>query len=102
MRNVLSCLIVCLCVSPIHAQYAGGRGEPNDPYLIQTAEQMKALGDEPNDWGKHFKLTADIDLRGRPPTSGSSMSCRRWMSPSMPCARARGPRAGRREAGRNP
>lgn len=64
MRNVLSCLIVCLCVSSIHAQYAGGMGEPNDPYLIQTAEQMKALGDEPNDWGKHFKLTADIDLRG--------------------------------------
>ena len=33
-------------------------------YLILTAEQMNAIGAEPNDWGKHFKLMADIDLSG--------------------------------------
>jgi len=43
-------------------KYAGGAGEPNDPYLIYTAEQMNAIGAEPNDWDKHFKLMADIDL----------------------------------------
>jgi hypothetical protein len=40
----------------------GGSGEPNDPYLIYTAEQMNAIGTEPNDWDKQFKLMADIDL----------------------------------------
>ena len=43
-------------------KYGGGTGEPNDPYLIYTPEQMNAIGAEPNDWSKHFKLMADIDL----------------------------------------
>jgi len=46
------------------AQYGGGSGEPNDQYLIYTAEQMNAIGANPNDWDKHFKLMADIDLSG--------------------------------------
>jgi len=44
------------------AQYAGGTGTPEDPYLITTPEQMNAIGADPNDWDKHFKLMADIDL----------------------------------------
>ncbi len=44
------------------AQYGGGTGAPNDPYQIWTAEQMNAIGADPNDWDKHFKLMADIDL----------------------------------------
>lgn len=43
-------------------KYNGGTGESNNPYLIHTAEQMNAIGTKPNDWDKHFKLTADIDL----------------------------------------
>ncbi len=43
-------------------KYGGGTGEPNDPYLIYTAQQMNTIGTEPNDWGKHFKVMADIDL----------------------------------------
>jgi len=46
----------------IPAKYAGGTGEPNDPYLIYTAEQLNAIGAELIDWDKHFKLMADIDL----------------------------------------
>jgi len=45
-------------------KYEGGTGEPNDPYLIDTAEQLNTIGAEPNDWDKHFKLMADIDLSG--------------------------------------
>jgi len=48
--------------SGLHSKYGGGTGEPNDPYLIYTAAQMNAIGLEPNDWDKHFKLMADIDL----------------------------------------
>jgi len=43
-------------------KYGGGTGEPNDPYLIYTAEHLNALAAEPNDYDKHFKLMADIDL----------------------------------------
>jgi len=44
------------------AQYGGGSGTPENPYLITTPEQMNAIGADPNDWDKHFKLMADIDL----------------------------------------
>ena len=61
--NVLLILFfTCLFVLPVEAQYGGGIGEPNDPYLIFTAEQMNEIGADSNDWDKHFKLMADIDL----------------------------------------
>ncbi len=44
------------------AQYSGGTGEPNDPYQIATAADLILLGDSPEDYDKHFILTADIDL----------------------------------------
>ena len=43
-------------------KYGGGTGERNNPFLIYTAEHLNALGAEPNDWDKHFKLMADIEL----------------------------------------
>ena len=42
--------------------YYGGNGTEVSPYLIYTAGQMNAIGAEPNDWDKNFKLMADIDL----------------------------------------
>jgi hypothetical protein len=42
--------------------YGGGSGEPNDPYMIGTAEELISLGRCRRDYGKHFILTADIDL----------------------------------------
>jgi hypothetical protein len=47
-----------------YGKYGGGNGMAEDPYQIWTPEQMNAIGTEPNDWGKHFKLMADIDLSG--------------------------------------
>jgi hypothetical protein len=58
---LLATSLFCL---PAKAKYGGGTGEPNDPYLIYDASQMNAIGADPNDWGKHFRLTANIDLRG--------------------------------------
>ncbi len=55
-------LIICLLVLPAGAQYGGGTGQPHDPYLIYTAEQMNEIGANWKDWDKHFKLMADIDL----------------------------------------
>ena len=53
---------LCLLGPPVRAQYGGGTGGPDDPYLIYTAEQMNTIGANRNDWDKHFKLMADIDL----------------------------------------
>jgi hypothetical protein len=62
VRAALVLLIPCLMAIPVQAQYDGGTGEPNAPYLIRTAGQMNAIGANPADWDKHFRLTADIDL----------------------------------------
>jgi hypothetical protein len=47
----------------LKVKYGGGTGGPDNPYLIYTAEQMNAIGVNPEDWDKHFKLMNDIDLR---------------------------------------
>lgn len=39
-----------------------GSGEPNDPFLVGSAEQLDRIGTDSRWWDKHFKLTADIDL----------------------------------------
>jgi hypothetical protein len=62
MRTLLLTLTTCLFVLPAYAKYSGGTGEPNDPYQIATAAGLIALGETPEDCGKHFILTADIDL----------------------------------------
>ena len=49
-------------VSTATAKYSGGTGEPNDPYQIATAADLIALGETPEDYDKHFILTADIDI----------------------------------------
>jgi hypothetical protein len=53
---------VCLVSIPAEAHYSGGSGTPEDPYQIATAEDLVNLGETPEDYDKHFILTADIDL----------------------------------------
>jgi hypothetical protein len=62
MRAALVTLTMCLLALPGYAKYSGGTGEPNDPYQIATAADLIALGETPEDYDKHFLLTADIDL----------------------------------------
>ena len=42
--------------------FAGGTGEPNDPYQIETAAQLLQLGSDPNLLDKCYILNNDIDL----------------------------------------
>ncbi|MBN2128801.1 MAG: hypothetical protein JW741_04865 [Sedimentisphaerales bacterium] len=52
-------------------KYSGGSGTADDPYQIATAADLIALGETPEDYDKHFILTADIDLDpNRPEGSG--------------------------------
>ncbi len=55
-------LAICLFSLPAEAKYGGGIGEPNEPYKIAMAEDLILLGESPEDYDKHFILTADIDL----------------------------------------
>ncbi len=57
-------LMVCLMLqsSALSVEFAGGTGEPNNPYQIATAEQLIAIGSDPDLLDKSFVLVADIDL----------------------------------------
>jgi len=55
-------LIVAFFAGTTNAKYGGGSGEPNDPYLIYTAEQMISISQNPGDWDKHFRLTNNLDF----------------------------------------
>ncbi|MBN1507247.1 MAG: hypothetical protein JW955_10400 [Sedimentisphaerales bacterium] len=56
-------------VSTTTAKYSGGTGEPNDPYQIATAADLIALGADPNDWDKHFRLMVDVDMAALDPNA---------------------------------
>jgi len=67
LRRETATWVVCVMVllsgaAVANAQYGGGTGTEDDPYLIYTAEQLNAIGAHPTDWGCCFKLMADIDL----------------------------------------
>jgi hypothetical protein len=55
-------VVLALCTVARAIEFAGGTGEPNDPYQIATAEQLIAIGSDPNLLNKHFVLVADMDL----------------------------------------
>lgn len=57
-----SLVAICIFILPAQAQYSGGSGAADDPYQIATAEDLILLGETPDDYDKHFKLMADIDL----------------------------------------
>lgn len=42
--------------------YAGGSGTAGDPFQIRTPQHFNTIGANPDDWSKHFKLVADIDM----------------------------------------
>jgi hypothetical protein len=44
--------------------FSGGTGEPDNPYLISTAEELNSIGHNPRLMEEHFKLIDDIDLSG--------------------------------------
>jgi hypothetical protein len=56
------CILILALARGAQAQYSGGSGTAQDPYLIATAADLIALGQTPGDYDKHFVLTADIDL----------------------------------------
>jgi hypothetical protein len=62
MRTLLVTLTTCLFVLPAYGKYSGGSGTAQDPYQIASAADLMLLGETTADYGKHFILTADLDL----------------------------------------
>jgi len=60
--SVLASVFICVSPRPGWAAFGGGTGQPNDPFVISTAEHIRAIGADPNLWDKHFKLMEDINL----------------------------------------
>jgi hypothetical protein len=61
-KSVIVVLILFVSSITHAASYGGGSGTAGDPYQIWTPEQMNTVGANPADWGKHFKLMADVDM----------------------------------------
>jgi hypothetical protein len=61
------------------AGFAGGTGQPNDPYQIATAGQLISLGSDPNLLDKHFVLVADINFADVPVIGPVVPSFKGWL-----------------------
>lgn len=64
-RTVLAgvaCLLMLFGSFASALEFAGGTGDPNDPYQIATAAQLLQINGDPNLADKHFLLVDDIDL----------------------------------------
>lgn len=61
---VLLFILVFVLSGVSSGKYSGGTGESSDPYLIATPSDLNSIGLDPNDWDKHFLMTADINMAG--------------------------------------
>jgi hypothetical protein len=57
----ISLILVLFCTSSF-AKYSGGSGEPNNPYLIATPNDLNSIELHPEDMNKCFLMTADINM----------------------------------------
>ena len=61
-KTILRTSAILLVLASLAGAYSGGNGTAVDPYQIATAQDLIDLGHTPDDYGKSFVLTADIDL----------------------------------------
>ena len=76
-KRLLSiCLVLALCLTCVPSalavgdvRFSGGTGMPGDPYQIRTAQDLfdlaKAVNSGMSYQGQYFRLTDDIDLKGK-------------------------------------
>jgi len=66
LRYVVMAVLAGL-ISPVMAQsvFDGGDGSPWNPYRVSNADQLLAIGSDPNLLDEFFVLTKDIDLSSR-------------------------------------
>ncbi len=58
-------MVCLLCLPlPVSAQPWAGSGTAEDPYQLWDANDIQAVGADPNFWDAHFKLRSDLDMSG--------------------------------------
>jgi len=67
MKKLIGIFIVLFCSTGANAQFSGGNGTENNPYLITTAAQLAQLATYVNAGNEafnscHYKLGTNIDL----------------------------------------
>lgn len=60
--HILAAVWFCLCGSVLAVGYSGGAGTAASPYQIANPADWQELMETPTDWGRHFLLTAHLDL----------------------------------------
>lgn len=60
--TILAIFILLGLTLAAQGQPWSGSGTEGDPYLIEDANDMQAIGADPNYWGAHFELVNDINL----------------------------------------
>lgn len=63
MRKLYSLLIALMVTVVANAQFAGGKGTAEDPYLIADAYQLADMCNIGSSINNHFKLSNSIDLK---------------------------------------
>ena len=66
--------VIVLTAGTWAAAYSGGNGTQADPWHIGSTADWEQLMDTPADWGKHFVLTADLDMTDIPMTPVGDLS----------------------------
>ena len=63
-EHALTDEVTIKCFVNVPFTFPTGSGTSQDPYLIATPTQLKAIGENTTFWNKHFKVTANLDLTG--------------------------------------
>ncbi len=64
-RMFLGCATLLLTLfAVVAADYSGGEGTAEEPYLIGSVADWQTLMDTPNHWNCHFRLIEDLNLQG--------------------------------------
>ncbi len=62
LKKLTLLLVIYSLTLCVYANYSGGTGDPNDPYLIYNLNDLIEFGQSPGHWDMNFKLMADIDM----------------------------------------
>jgi hypothetical protein len=62
-KTGITIVTLALFCSISFGSYSGGTGEANSPYQISTVSDWNDLMHTSSDWGKNFKMVADVNLK---------------------------------------
>jgi hypothetical protein len=74
---------VLLTASTSTAKYSGGTGEPNNPYRIETPNDLNDIGNHVEDFNKCFVMVNDVNLAAYTGTQFNVIGG--WLTGESPC-----------------